>query len=123
VRLGRLHHVQLAAPAGGEDRCRGFFGGVLGLEEIAKPPNLVGRGGAWFRGDGFELHVGVEADFRPARKAHPAWEVPDLAGLRRRLREHGVETWEDEPLPDRERFYASDPFGNRLEFLSSPPSR
>jgi catechol 2,3-dioxygenase-like lactoylglutathione lyase family enzyme len=113
-----FRHVQLAAPSGGEARARAFFGGLLGLEEVPKPANLAGRGGAWFRGPGFELHVGVEDDFRPARKAHLARQVSDLKLLRRRLREHGVETWGDEPLPGRERFYASDPFGNRLEFLS-----
>lgn len=70
-RVGRLHHVQLAIPAGGEDACRAFWGGVLGLREVAKPPVLAARGGCWFRGDALEVHLGVEKPFAPARKANP----------------------------------------------------
>lgn len=69
--LGRLHHVQLAIPAGGEERCRAFWGGVLGMRELEKPPVLAARGGCWFRGGDLEVHLGVEQDFVPARKAHP----------------------------------------------------
>ena len=116
----RLHHVQIAAPAGCEAAARRFFGGLLGLEEIPKPPHLARRGGVWFDLGATQLHVGVEAPFRPAEKAHPAFEVDDLAALRTRLTAAGVETWEDEPFPGRDRFYARDPFGNRLEFLGLP---
>lgn len=112
-----LHHLQLAMPPGGEARARAFYGELLGLPELPKPPNLAARGGCWFRLGERELHLGVEPDFRPARKAHPAMLVADLAALRARLEAAGVPTREDEPLPGYHRFYADDPFGNRLEFL------
>jgi catechol 2,3-dioxygenase-like lactoylglutathione lyase family enzyme len=102
---------------GSEDETRIFYGQILGLEEIPKPANLARRGGIWFRCGALELHVGIEADFRPSRKAHPAFLVVDLDDVRERLRTHEFETWEDEPLSGYRRFYASDPFGNRLEFL------
>ncbi len=113
-----IHHVQLACPAGSEDRLRTFYGGVLGLTEIQKPPALAARGGAWFRGHGVELHLGVEPDFRPARKAHPGLLWPDLDALAERLTAAGYPvTWDDE-FPGMRRFYSADPNGNRLEFLA-----
>jgi catechol 2,3-dioxygenase-like lactoylglutathione lyase family enzyme len=113
----RLDHVQLAAPPGGEDEARAFYGGTLGLEEIEKPEPLRARGGAWFRLDGGQaLHIGVDDSFTAARKAHPAFAVDDLDALAAQL---GDVTWDD-ALPDVRRFYASDPFGNRLEFMASP---
>ncbi len=112
-----IHHVQLACPAGSEDVLRGFYGGVLGFEEVAKPPVLAARGGCWFRGQGIELHLGVEQDFRPARKAHPGLLVPDLDGWAERLREAGAPVQYDENFPGMRRFHSEDPHGNRLEFL------
>lgn len=113
----RLHHVQLAIPPGGENRCRAFWGGILGLDEVEKPPALAARGGCWFRGSGVEVHLGVEDDFAPARKAHPGILVGNLRELATSLEAGGVEvTWDGE-FPDHDRFYAADPFGNRLEFL------
>jgi catechol 2,3-dioxygenase-like lactoylglutathione lyase family enzyme len=122
ARVSGLHHVQLAAPAGSEQQMREFFVGVLGLTEVAKPADLAARGGAWFRGPGFELHVGIEQDFTPAKKAHPGLLVDDLAGLAERVAAAGYEVRHDNPLlvPDGGefvRFYATDPVGNRLEFL------
>ncbi|MEP7055810.1 MAG: VOC family protein [Actinomycetota bacterium] len=112
-----LHHVQLAIPPGSEDACRGFWGGILGMAEVEKPPVLAARGGCWFRGGGLELHLGVDADFAPARKAHPGILVADLDALAQRLSQNGLEaTWDGE-FPGHKRFYASDPVGNRLEFL------
>jgi catechol 2,3-dioxygenase-like lactoylglutathione lyase family enzyme len=105
----RLDHVQLAAPPGCEAEARRFFGELLGMRELEKPPSLAARGGVWFE----HLHVGVEEDFRPARKAHPAFVADDLDALAVRL---GDVTW-DEELPGVRRFYARDPWGNRLEFL------
>ncbi|MEO5875072.1 MAG: glyoxalase [Streptosporangiaceae bacterium] len=113
----RLDHVQLAAPAGSEDALRRFYAGVLGLVEIPKPPVLAARGGVWFRGDGFELHLGIEADFRPARKAHPGLLVEDLDGLALRLEAAGHEAQPDDLLPGFRRIFSADPVGNRLEFL------
>ena len=118
-RVLTLHHVQLAMPRGGEARARAFYADLLGLAEIPKPSNLVGRGGCWFRLGDRELHLGVEAEFRPATKAHPALLVTDLDAVRARLAAAGVPIREDEPLPGYRRCYADDPFGNRLEFLQA----
>lgn len=110
-------HIQLAIPAGGEDAARQFYGEVLGLAEIAKPAPLAARGGCWFGGAGLQLHLGVEEPFAPARKAHPAFLVSDLAAIRERLALAEVAIVPDESVPGVRRFYASDPFGNRLEFI------
>jgi catechol 2,3-dioxygenase-like lactoylglutathione lyase family enzyme len=112
-----IDHVQLAMPAGEEAAARAFYAGLLGLPERPKPPHLAGRGGCWFESPAAKVHLGVEADFRPARKAHPALVVRDLAGLVAALRAAGVELVDDEPLEGYERLYAYDPFGNRLELL------
>ncbi|WP_214415834.1 VOC family protein [Sphaerisporangium fuscum] len=112
-----LHHVQLAAPAGSEPRLRAFYVGVLGLAEVPKPPDLARRGGVWFRGPGVELHLGVEEDFRPARKAHPGLLVADLPALVARLAEAGIEARPDALLPGFNRCYVDDPVGNRIELL------
>lgn len=117
-----LHHVLIAAPPGCEEEARAFYGGLLGLPEIPKPAGLRERGGVWFRCGQQEIHVGVEADFRPARKAHPAFLVQDLDGLRQRLVNRGIPVTDDVPLPGYRRFHARDPFGNRLEFLQPCPS-
>jgi catechol 2,3-dioxygenase-like lactoylglutathione lyase family enzyme len=117
-----LHHVQLAMPRGEEQAARRFFAGVLGMTEIDKPPVLAARGGAWFRSGALELHLGVEDDFRPARKGHPGILVTDLDALVRRLRAAGQEVTWDGDFPGFRRVYASDPFGNRLEFLERSPS-
>ena len=116
-----LHHVQLAMPRGREAEARAFYGELLGLPEVPKPPNLAARGGCWFRVGDRELHLGVEEEFRPARKAHPALLVSDLATLRQRLVAAGVTVRDDEPLTGFRRFYAEDPFGNRLELLEPEP--
>lgn len=112
-----VHHVQLSMPKGGEDTATAFYEAVLGIPRVPKPEHLARRGGCWFETGTIRIHLGVEAGFTPARKAHPALIVDDLVGLRRRLEEAGVPVEDDEPLPGLERFYASDPFGNRLEFL------
>ncbi len=117
-----LHHVQLAIPPGAEDEARRFYGELLGMDEITKPPELAGRGGAWFRSGELELHLGVEAGFRPARKAHPAIDVGDgsaLDELAERLSAAGAGVRSDGLLPGYRRFYVEDPFGNRLEFLAA----
>lgn len=108
-------------PPGDEARARSFYGEVLGLPEVAKPHHLAARGGVWFRCGNHEIHLGVQADFRPATKAHPALSVRGLAALRQRLQRAGIHVYEDAPLPGYRRFYASDPFGNRIEFLEPEP--
>ena len=115
-----LDHVQLAAPPGCEAAARAFFSGLLGLEEVEKPEALRGRGGCWFAApDGRELHVGVEDPFRPAAKAHPAFAVDGYDAFRRRLADGGVRVRDDDEIPGVRRFYADDPWGNRLEFVES----
>lgn len=117
-----IDHVQLAIPAGGEEAARPFYAGILGLSELVKPPVLAARGGAWYRGpsgEGIEIHLGVEEDFTPARKAHPGLLWADLDGLAARLEAAGhTVTWDNASIPGRRRFHTFDPHGNRLEFLA-----
>jgi catechol 2,3-dioxygenase-like lactoylglutathione lyase family enzyme len=117
MRVERIEHVQLAMPPGGEARASDFYTGLLGIPERPKPPHLAVRGGCWFERGALKLHVGVEESFRPARKAHAALVVTDLASLLIRLREAGVEIVDDEPLEGYERCYVHDPFGNRIELM------
>jgi catechol 2,3-dioxygenase-like lactoylglutathione lyase family enzyme len=112
-----LDHIQLAMPEGREHEARTFYAGVLGLSEQPKPRNLARRGGVWFALGGVKIHLGVEAGFRPALKAHPAFRVENLAELRARCEAAGFATVDDEPLPGHDRFYVADPFGNRIECL------
>ena len=113
-----IDHVQLAMPEGGEPLARQFYGTLLGLVELAKPPNLAARGGAWFQCGALQLHLGVELGFRPARKAHPALRVRDLDGLLRTLADAGFEVKHDpETIEGVERAFTSDPFGNRVELV------
>ena len=112
-----LDHLQLAMPPAREAEARAFYGEILGLHELTKPANLAVRGGVWFQLGTQQLHLGVEGDFRPAKKAHPAFLVRDLAGLRARLKQSGFEPYEDEPLQGYDRCYVADPFGNRLELM------
>lgn len=114
-----LDHVQIAIPVGGEEAARRFYGDLLGLIEVAKPEPLAARGGCWFAGEGVALHLGAEAEFRPARKAHVGLLVGNLAGLRRALEDAGVTTRDDEGPIGVRRFYADDPFGNRLELIDA----
>jgi catechol 2,3-dioxygenase-like lactoylglutathione lyase family enzyme len=116
-----IHHVQIACPAGSEDALRAFYSGVLGLAEIEKPPVLARRGGCWFRGHGIELHLGVEADFRPARKAHPGLLVDGIDEWAARLGAAGYPVTFDGDFPGMRRFYSEDPNENRLEFLEPLP--
>lgn len=113
-----LHHVQLAIPPGRESEAEGFYSGLLGMRRVEKPAHLEKRGGCWFESGDTRIHLGIEEDFRPARKAHPALLVDDLEESRRSLEQAGVRVLEDQPLPGFDRFYADDPFGNRIEFLS-----
>jgi catechol 2,3-dioxygenase-like lactoylglutathione lyase family enzyme len=114
-----LHHVQIACPAGTEEALRGFYVGVLGMAEKPKPPALAARGGCWFVDEyGSELHLGVESDFRPARKAHPALGRPDLGVLAARLDAAGYPvTWGNDEVPGMKRFHTEDCHGNRIEFV------
>jgi catechol 2,3-dioxygenase-like lactoylglutathione lyase family enzyme len=109
-------HVQLAIPAGGEDQARGFYAGLLGMTEVPKPMQLS-PSGCWFAGGAVNLHLGVERDFAPARKAHPALLVDDLDALRKRLETAGFEASDNKPIAGYRRFFTADPFGNRIELM------
>ena len=115
VRIAGIDHVQVAAPPGGEEAARRFYGELLGLPELEKPPALRGRGGAWFGCGAQQLHVGIEDPFSPARKAHPALCAADAAGVAERLVAAGAPVTWDDGIPGLRRFYTEDPFGNRLE--------
>lgn len=117
MRVVGIHHIQLAMPPGGEETATRFYQGILGIPRVPKPDHLAARGGCWFESGTVRIHLGVEAGFAPARKAHPALLAEDLTDLRHRFEEAGVVIEIDRPLPGFERLYVADPFGNRLEFL------
>jgi catechol 2,3-dioxygenase-like lactoylglutathione lyase family enzyme len=112
-----IDHVQVAIPKSGEDEARLFYGGLLGLKEIPKPADMAARGGCWFATADHQIHMGVETDFRPAKKAHVALNTTGLDALRARLEKAGYETYEDIDVDRRKRFFTHDPFGNRIEFM------
>ena len=112
-----IDHVQLAMPAGREEDARRFYSFLLGIPEARKPIELAQRGGVWFESGQVKIHLGVDQDFRPARKAHPALLVNNLPVLVQRLRNAGVAVVDDEPLAGYDRVYVTDPFGNRLELM------
>jgi catechol 2,3-dioxygenase-like lactoylglutathione lyase family enzyme len=114
--ISDIDHVQLAAPKGCETAAREFFGRLLQLEEIEKPEPLRARGGCWFKIGPRQLHIGVEESFQPATKAHPAFAVSDVEGLFQTLHKAGIQCSWDKTLEGVRRFYANDPWGNRLEF-------
>ncbi|MFI0739225.1 VOC family protein [Streptomyces sp. NPDC021100] len=115
--LVAVDHVQLAAPPGSEDRLRGYYEQVLGMTEIPKPPILAARGGCWFQAGPVQLHLGIEDDFRPAKRAHPGLRVTGIEAYAARLEERGAPVVWDDNLPGHKRFHSEDPVGNRLEFL------
>ena len=112
-----IDHVQLAMPAGAEDRARSFYRDLLGMTELTKPTELAKRGGCWFQSGSMQIHLGVENEFRPAKKAHPALRCRDYEGLLARIRAAGFEVAEDSANPGVTRCYVHDPFGNRLELI------
>jgi catechol 2,3-dioxygenase-like lactoylglutathione lyase family enzyme len=116
-RIVGIEHVQLAMPVGGEDAARAFYTGLLGLPERAKPEALAERGGCWFEAPGVKVHLGVEADFRAAKKAHPALLIDDLPALVKALLGSNVTVIDDDPVDGRARCYVNDPFGNRIELM------
>ncbi|MDN5785821.1 VOC family protein [Pseudorhodobacter sp.] len=112
-----LHHIQLAMPKGGEDAAHSFYHGVLAMTVVPKPATLAGRGGIWFESGAIRLHLGVETDFVPARKAHPAFTVASLDATKAQLTSAGIAWHTDIDLPEFSRIYTADPFGNRIELL------
>ncbi len=116
--LSGIHHIQLAMPEGLEDQARAFYGRLLGLSEVEKPAPLAARGGVWFAQGSLRVHLGIETPFHPATKAHPAFMVEQIDTLSDRLASAGVDVRWDTDLTGYRRFYAPDPFGNRIEFLA-----
>src|ERR1700679_576914 len=114
-----IDHVQLAMPLGKEDQARAFYQDLLGMVEILKPPELAKRGGCWFESGRVQIHLGVETDFRPARKAHPALRCRDYPALIQRLRDAGIAVNEPDDIPGVKRCHIFDPFENRVELIGS----
>ena len=118
MKILSIDHVQIAMPAGEEDKARAFYINTLGFTEIPKPAELARRGGVWFQSENVQLHLGVENDFRPARKAHPAFIVDDLNALIAKAQSAGYETDTSQPpLDGYKRAHVFDPFGNRIELM------
>ncbi|MER2089573.1 MAG: VOC family protein [Sporosarcina sp.] len=116
--LTGIDHIQIAAPPSSEDAARNFYGELLGMREIPKPENLKARGGCWFQCGSQEVHIGIQQDFIPAKKAHPGFTVNALEQLKLRLEEAQYTISEEPPIEGRSRFFTHDPFGNRIEFLA-----
>lgn len=112
-----LDHLQLAMPAGAEDRLRAFYILQLGLAETPKPAALQARGGFWAKAGAMQVHFGIDPDFKPAKKAHPAFTVEDIATLAQRLHDAGYDVDWDRSLPGVKRFFTHDPVGNRVELI------
>jgi len=118
-----VDHVQLAMPRGEEDRARRFYVAILGMVELPKPPSLAARDGCWFASGDVQIHLGVEEDFRPARKAHPGLRCRDYDALLERVRQHRIDVREDDQLTGTRRAYVDDPFGNRIELIARACSK
>jgi len=123
MKVVAIDHVQLAMPAGREAEARAFYGDLLGIVEQPKLPHLAKRGGCWFERGALKIHLGVEKEFAPARKAHPALIVEDLPALVAALKRAGHRVVEDEPLEGYDRVYVDDPFGNRIELMEPLDNR
>ena len=113
----RIDHILIAMPPGREDEARAFYHGILGLDEKVKPPQLAARGGCWFENGGLKVHLGVEKNFIPARKAHPAFIVDNLAEMVTKATQAGYKITADEPIEGYDRRHIDDPFGNRIELI------
>lgn len=111
-----LDHIQLAIPEGGEGAAREFFADLLQMREVPKPANLS-QSGCWFESGSVSVHLGVDPDFRPAKKAHPAFLVDDIEAMRAVLEAAGYQTRDDKPVAGYRRFFTDDPFGNRIEIM------
>jgi catechol 2,3-dioxygenase-like lactoylglutathione lyase family enzyme len=119
VRVVRLDHVQLAMPAGREAEAVAFYEGILGIAQVPKPDHLATRGGCWFEDGDLKVHLGVDPEFRPATKAHPAFIVDDVRAIAGAAAATGFAVKDDEPLDGYDRVYVTDPFGNRIELMQS----
>lgn len=118
-----LDHIQIAMPKGREQEAREFYQDILGISEVSKPAELSGRGGVWFESGKLKIHLGVEDDFRPARKAHPGLLVRDLDELLAVLKHKGYAVTNDKSLLGVTRAFTHDPFGNRIELIQCDSGR
>lgn len=116
--LTRIDHIQLAMPHDKEAQADAFYCYVLGLEKVEKPEALRKNGGVWFGSEAIQIHLGVDPDFKPARKAHPAFRVVDIDALATKLLAANFPVKWDNRLPNTRRFYCDDPYGNRIEFMA-----
>lgn len=114
-----LDHIQIAMPVGEEALARSYYGELLGLIEVDKPINLAGRGGLWFENGDLKVHLGVDAQFVPAKKAHPGFRVVDLDSFSKQLQAHGFNVEDAKQIPGFRRIFTVDPFGNKVEFLEA----
>ncbi|MEH6826670.1 VOC family protein [Parasphingorhabdus sp.] len=114
-----LHHVQLAMPEAGEDQARGFYAEILDIPERTKPAKLQGNGGCWFERENVRVHLGIESDFRSAKKAHPAFQTSDFHDLMKKLKNAGYLIQSADAIDHHARFFVNDPFGNRIEFINA----
>ena len=118
MKITSIDHIQIVIPPGEEDTARSFYVNVLGFTEIPKPPVLAKNGGAWFQSDAVQLHIGIEKDFHPARKAHTAFIVTDLSAMLEKIEHAGFEIDNSQPpLDGYKRVHIFDPFGNRIELM------
>ncbi|MGZ5289130.1 MAG: VOC family protein [Actinomycetota bacterium] len=117
ARLVGLHHVQLAMPPDEEEAAVKFYGAILGLEQVPKPADLSPRGGVWFRTGDLEVHLGMEEQFSPAVKAHPAFLVDGLETMKARIEAAGYRVTDTVQIEGFHRVYVRDPFGNRVELI------
>jgi catechol 2,3-dioxygenase-like lactoylglutathione lyase family enzyme len=116
--LEAIHHINLVIPAGEENRARAFYGDILGLPEVAKPEELKASGGCWFERGNVRVHISIDPDFCPSKKAHTAFLIDALKPLRARIEEADYPVKDGSDVDGLERFFALDPFGNRLEFMA-----
>jgi catechol 2,3-dioxygenase-like lactoylglutathione lyase family enzyme len=113
-----IDHVQVAIPVAGEDRARAFYSGILGFTEIDKPPQMADRKSIWFAAGAVNLHLGIEPEFTPAKRAHPAFVVEGLDKILAACEQTGIDTKPDTSFNGFRRVHVFDPFGNRLELMA-----
>jgi predicted enzyme related to lactoylglutathione lyase len=117
VPIRAIDHVQIAIPAASESRARAFYSGILGFTEIEKPVQMAERKSIWFAAGAVNLHLGIEPDFTPAKRAHPAFVVEGLDGILAACDHAGIMTKPDTSFNGFRRVHVFDPFGNRLELM------
>jgi catechol 2,3-dioxygenase-like lactoylglutathione lyase family enzyme len=115
-----LHHVNVTVPPDLEPAAKEFYGTVLGLKQIPKPPTSR-QSGAWFQIGANQLHLSVDNEERgPLSSRHVCFAVSDLGAAETRFRDAGIEIIPDpRPVEGTPRFYVRDPGGNMLEIVQA----